>query len=124
MNNGKLAGLALAALSPLLSSCGVTEIGKPLFSNDDNRYQFFPLSNDKNIGNPIYPTDKVKTEKEAVEIGRRSCGNEAADVDHWYANRAGDVWVVRWNVGQNSIYAKVRKSDGTFDACEVDDPGH
>jgi len=122
MNNGKLVGLVLAALSPLLSSCGVTEIDKPLFGDDNNRYQFFPLMHDKNIANPIYPTDKVQTEAQAIEIGRRSCGNEAADIDHWYANRAGDDWVVRWNVGQNSIYAKVRKSDGTFDACEVNDP--
>jgi len=118
------AGLVVAALGVFLGSCSMFETDKPLFGDDNNRYQFFPLAHDKNIANPIYPTDKIKTEAQAVELGRRNCGNEAADIDHWYANRAGDDWVVRWNVGQNSIYAKVKKSDGTFDACEVDDPGH
>lgn len=104
------------------SACSVFEIDKPMLSNDDSRWQFFPLMSDKNSGNPIRPTDKVKTEKAAIEIARRSCGNEAADIDHWYASQAGDVWMVRWKSGQNSIYAKVRKSDGTFAACEVNDP--
>ncbi|HVU19863.1 MAG TPA: hypothetical protein VHE09_03970 [Rhizomicrobium sp.] len=93
-----------------------------MLSNDDNRRQFFPLISDRNSENPIRPTDKVKTEKMAVEIARRSCGNETADIDRLYANQAGEVWMVRWKAGQNSIYAKIRKSDGAFAACEVNDP--
>lgn len=123
MNVRTPACLAIAALSMLLGSCSVFEIDKPLLSTDDNRWQLFPLINGKNDSVPIWKTDKVKTEAEAIEIGRRSCGNEADDIRHWYANRSGDVWIVRWNVGQNAIYAKVRKSDGSFAACEVNDPG-
>jgi hypothetical protein len=118
----KGSALLLLSLTPLLASCSIFEVNKPLFSDENKVYQFFPLATDKNYGKPILPTDKVKTEAQAVEIGRRSCGNEAADIAHWYANQSGDVWIVRWNVGRNSIYAKVRKSDGTFDACEIDDP--
>jgi hypothetical protein len=124
MNTRISACIAAAALSTFLGSCSVFEIDKPLFSDKDNRYQFFPMIHDRNYGNPILKTDKVKTEKAAIEIARRSCGSEADDAGHWYANQSGDVWIARWNVGQNSIYAKVRKSDGTFADCEVNDPAH
>ena len=114
-----LLGLLLPAL---LTGCGITEIKKPLFSSKDSDVQLFPIFPGNNGQYPILPGDTVKTEAQAVRIGMNNCGHERDDPKHWYAHRNGEIWVVRWNVGENSIYAEVRKSDGTFADCDVRDP--
>jgi hypothetical protein len=70
---------------------------------------------------PIYATDKVKTEADAINLGRRNCGFEADDPEHWHAVLRRDVWMVWWQNGLGSIGAAIRKNDGVFESCEVDD---
>jgi hypothetical protein len=70
---------------------------------------------------PILATDKVKTEAAAIDLGRKNCGFEADDPDHWHAVLRRDAWMVWWQNGLGSIGAAIRKNDGTFESCEVDD---
>jgi len=114
--------LLLVLLPALVAGCGVTNVEKPLFTDKQSDVEIFPIFPDNNFRHPIFPGDKVKTEAQAVRIGMNNCGQESDDPKHWYAHRDGEIWIVRWNVGENSIYAEVRKSDGTFADCDVNDP--
>jgi len=69
---------------------------------------------------PILPTDKVKTEAQAVRLGM-NCGFEKNDPDHWWANLHDNMWYVYWESGLNTITVQVAKSDGAILSCDVND---
>jgi hypothetical protein len=119
MSANRLIALLLPALAVLLGSCSWMEINKPLFSDPGPDTPL--LYHNENREKPILPTDKVKTEAEAINLAMHNCGSEPNDPGHWHASRNGDIWTVIWASGLNTITAAVRKNDGSFEDCDVND---
>jgi hypothetical protein len=92
--------IALALALPLLAACDL------VFYQPD----------------PIQPTDKVKTEDDAIKLTRRDCGGGDAKPDHWGAHLEGDTWIVTWNAKRESVDAEIKKSDGFFTLCRINLP--
>ncbi|MBV8976058.1 MAG: hypothetical protein JO261_01475 [Alphaproteobacteria bacterium] len=103
-----------------LAACSWWQIDKPVLSDDEADTQLFPITEDSNRMHPLYPTDRIKTKAQALAVGVH-CGQEADDRGHWRVHRDGDIWVVHWANGQNTIEAHVAKSDGTVLSCSVND---
>jgi hypothetical protein len=110
--------LVLIPVALTASSCGITTVDEPLFGPKQPRYVFGDHRPD-----PVLPGDAIITKKQAIQLAMKNCPPAKRDTDmgFWDAHIEGNNWLVYYEHNTAYISAKINKSNGAFEDCQVND---
>jgi hypothetical protein len=100
------------------ASCGILYQPVPIFGDHQVRYILGDHRPD-----PILPGDAVTTKKQAIQLAMKGCPPPERDPDtgFWEAHLDGNTWIVYYEHNIQSVSAKINKSNGAFEECDIND---
>jgi len=114
----RLAGAAMATLLVFLGACGILHQPDPILGDHKVTYILGDHRPDQ-----ILPGDAVTTKKQAIQLAMKNCppAKRDADMGFWDAHIEGNSWLVYYEHNTDYVSAKINKSNGVFEDCQVND---
>lgn len=113
-----LTASVVSVLAVFPSACGILYQPEPIFGDHKVTYLLGDHRPDQ-----ILPGDAVTTKKQAIQLAMKNCppAMRDADMSFWDAHIEGNTWFVYYEHNTDYVSAKINKSNGMFEDCQVND---